>query len=649
MSHSDSDDDDASSFEMISSSPITGHHQLQHDESRLSKGYISVPNPLLNLSPDGGQKHEKVDVGTSGGDSFSGSDFSDEWDHVLDPTQCCINCDDDEHDETENVKAKRSLVVLSKIDASTPQQAAQDSSPDKSTRKTITGPSSSDRACPSNEAKNDEKIRRQKREARRRLLSKSISQNRTEKPKRRFRATGSTGYSAETKANGEIAQYSCDICDWKYEDAQSLERHYSSRTHRRRLLRSKERERILRTQQNIGTATATAITSDKVVPQEKKSKSDPPGIYPVNCEPHRKIDTCHPINDPAVTSSEPLPVNEKMPPSTASSQDVLSRNQLDTPNTGDYSSPTSDSHHVLETESKMILSGPRSTGVRETSMKSSAQDSANCLNSKSYEEATYASSPIESDKDSDAHAHCNEATGESQGDQDDKLGLEDSFVKAASNGRLLLVYIQNYPLCFGSFTTSKDVLSDSLIQELIQTSYIFYQTMKNTRDAKYYIDYFHVKQFPYLAILDPTTRSVIWKIQGWAANDSDNKNNSWTTDRVVEVMTDTLFKYEDDKVNNRGKKKDDESDTNMTSRATTFSIDRPVTLADEYSLQRAIFSLEDDKDKKRDGRGCLGGEQVGGDNDNNRTTIPNDETEFYELQMALMQTIISSSPPPPTS
>ena len=137
MSHSGSDDDDASSFEMISSSPITGHHQLQHDESRLSKGYISVPNPLLNLSPDGGQKHEKVDVGTSGGDSFSGSDFSDEWDHVLDPTQCCINCDDDEHDETENVKAKRSLVVLSKIDASTPQQAAQDSSPDKSTHKTI--------------------------------------------------------------------------------------------------------------------------------------------------------------------------------------------------------------------------------------------------------------------------------------------------------------------------------------------------------------------------------------------------------------------------------------------------------------------------------------------------------------------------------
>jgi hypothetical protein len=194
-------------------------------------------------------------------------------------------------------------------------------------------------------------------------------------------------------------------------------------------------------------------------------------------------------------------------------------------------------------------------------------------------------------------------------------GLEGALAKAVEKQHFLLVNIQQYSVGFGSFAVNRDVWADSFVQEMVQGSFILFQTTNETRDGSAYAKHFHVTRYPYVAILNPESRRVLWQRDDWSAE------RPWTSQRIVESMMDICSRYE-------GKLKEPEAIEERAcegQQRTTTSNAKNETPEDGQVF--AIHPMMNVVMEFADQEACL---HIGEFDD------PADIAEFYELQQALL-------------
>lgn len=115
-----------------------------------------------------------------------------------------------------------------------------------------------------------------------------------------------------------------------------------------------------------------------------------------------------------------------------------------------------------------------------------------------------------------------------------------TFHKALELGRQMhrpvLVSLQNYEDDHvGSHMVDFEIFQNDLVEDLIDSKFVFWQTTIDDIEARSFAAQFGVKLFPFLGIIHPNHASIIWGKEGWIAD------NPWDIIEIVQVMTDVCF------------------------------------------------------------------------------------------------------------
>lgn len=93
-------------------------------------------------------------------------------------------------------------------------------------------------------------------------------------------------------------------------------------------------------------------------------------------------------------------------------------------------------------------------------------------------------------------------------------GFEGARAVAKDCRRWLLVNLQRDEE-FSCHALNRDVWRDELVENLVREGFIFWQTMDRTPEGQTYAQRYHVHDFPHIAIIDPRTRRLLWRKEGW--------------------------------------------------------------------------------------------------------------------------------------
>jgi len=119
-------------------------------------------------------------------------------------------------------------------------------------------------------------------------------------------------------------------------------------------------------------------------------------------------------------------------------------------------------------------------------------------------------------------------------------GFEGARTMAKDNKRWLMVNIQRDNE-FSSHALNRDVWRDELVENLIREGFIFWQTMDVSAEGKTYTQRYKVHEFPHVAFIDPRTRRLLWRKEGWT------QENPLTAESFAEYAMDFCSKYTFDK------------------------------------------------------------------------------------------------------
>eukprot|EP00980_Cylindrotheca_fusiformis_P011906 scaffold2830_cov131-Cylindrotheca_fusiformis.AAC.27 len=119
-------------------------------------------------------------------------------------------------------------------------------------------------------------------------------------------------------------------------------------------------------------------------------------------------------------------------------------------------------------------------------------------------------------------------------------GFEGARSMAKDSKRWLLVNLQRNSE-FSSHALNRDVWRDELVENLIREGFIFWQAMDISTEGKTYAQRYHVHDFPHIAIIDPRTRRLMWKKEGWT------QENPMTAARFAEMAMDFCSRHSFDK------------------------------------------------------------------------------------------------------
>jgi hypothetical protein len=118
------------------------------------------------------------------------------------------------------------------------------------------------------------------------------------------------------------------------------------------------------------------------------------------------------------------------------------------------------------------------------------------------------------------------------------LMFNGSFTSALKHAReqkkLLLVSIQDYGK-FSSHLINRDILGDSLVRNLIESEYVFWQTTTDDQEGKEYVNRYLVGSAPHLGVIHPTLGGVVWGADEWM----DDK--PWSVSNVAHSLTEICF------------------------------------------------------------------------------------------------------------
>lgn len=93
-------------------------------------------------------------------------------------------------------------------------------------------------------------------------------------------------------------------------------------------------------------------------------------------------------------------------------------------------------------------------------------------------------------------------------------GFQGARAVARDSRRWLLVNLQRDSE-FSCHALNRDVWANDLVENLIVSSFIFWQAMDDSEHGALYAQRYNVVNFPHVAIIDPRTARLVWKKEGW--------------------------------------------------------------------------------------------------------------------------------------
>ena len=144
-------------------------------------------------------------------------------------------------------------------------------------------------------------------------------------------------------------------------------------------------------------------------------------------------------------------------------------------------------------------------------------------------------------------------------------GFEGARTMAKDSKRWLLVNIQKDSE-FASHALNRDVWRDELVENLVREGFIFWQAVRSCSsfcfaplransltsislvfqmdiapEGQVYIQRYHVHEYPHIGIIDPRTRRLMWKKEGWT------QQNAMTAELFAETAMDFCSRHSFDK------------------------------------------------------------------------------------------------------
>mmetsp|Transcript_8153 Transcript_8153/g.24109 ORF Transcript_8153/g.24109 Transcript_8153/m.24109 type:complete len:555 (+) Transcript_8153:331-1995(+) len=119
-------------------------------------------------------------------------------------------------------------------------------------------------------------------------------------------------------------------------------------------------------------------------------------------------------------------------------------------------------------------------------------------------------------------------------------GFEAARANAKDNKRWLLVNLQRDSE-FSCHALNRDVWRDELVENLIGEGFIFWQEMDTTPEGRQYADRYKVYDYPHVGIIDPRTRRLMWKKEGWS------QQNPLTAEQFAEYAMDFCSRHSFDR------------------------------------------------------------------------------------------------------
>eukprot|EP00539_Tryblionella_compressa_P003845 CAMPEP_0178734778 /NCGR_PEP_ID=MMETSP0744-20121128/1533_1 /TAXON_ID=913974 /ORGANISM="Nitzschia punctata, Strain CCMP561" /LENGTH=483 /DNA_ID=CAMNT_0020387097 /DNA_START=15 /DNA_END=1466 /DNA_ORIENTATION=+ len=119
-------------------------------------------------------------------------------------------------------------------------------------------------------------------------------------------------------------------------------------------------------------------------------------------------------------------------------------------------------------------------------------------------------------------------------------GFEGARTMAKDNKRWLLVNLQRDSE-FSCHALNRDVWRDELVENLIREGFIFWQEMDVAPEGAIYAERYKVFDFPHIGIIDPRTRRLLWKKEGWT------QQNPLTAEQFAETAMDFCSRHSFDK------------------------------------------------------------------------------------------------------
>lgn len=164
-------------------------------------------------------------------------------------------------------------------------------------------------------------------------------------------------------------------------------------------------------------------------------------------------------------------------------------------------------------------------------------------------------------------------------------GFEGARTNAKNSKRWLLVNLQRDNE-FSCHALNRDVWRDELVENLIGEGFIFWQEMDFSPEGSIYAQRYNVYDYPHVGIIDPRTRRLMWKKEGWT------QQNPLTAERFAEIAMDFCSRHSFDRPPQAPRPP---SSGNAAPKASGLPAKRPMhEMTEEEQLQAAMrASLEE--------------------------------------------------------
>lgn len=118
--------------------------------------------------------------------------------------------------------------------------------------------------------------------------------------------------------------------------------------------------------------------------------------------------------------------------------------------------------------------------------------------------------------------------------------FEGARTMAKDGKRWLLVNLQRDNE-FSCHALNRDVWRDELVENLIGDGFIFWQEMDTSQEGAVYAERYKVYDYPHVGIIDPRTRRLVWKKEGWT------QENPLTAEQFSEYAMDSCSRHSFDR------------------------------------------------------------------------------------------------------
>eukprot|EP00536_Pseudo-nitzschia_multiseries_P002588 jgi/Psemu1/251809/estExt_Genewise1Plus.C_340164 len=198
-------------------------------------------------------------------------------------------------------------------------------------------------------------------------------------------------------------------------------------------------------------------------------------------------------------------------------------------------------------------------------------------------------------------------------------GFEGARARAKDSKRWLLVNLQRDSE-FSCHALNRDVWRDELVENLIGEGFVFWQEMDTTREGSQYADRYKVYDYPHVGIIDPRTRRLMWKKEGWS------QQNPLTAEQFAEFAMDFCSRHSFDKPPQAPRP------PGAAAKASSRPAKRPMhEMSEEEQLQAAMrASLQEIAGAAS---GTSGANGAGGNGNGNGNGNDSDNESDYEYEM----------------